>query len=99
MDGNGVTQKDLRALFDGKRGAVRQADIYTHLFVLTMEPLDFQFPYTPYPIQNEFMAALYETLSAGKIGIFESPTGTVRSRSTPRSINLEDSQRNAGQIA
>lgn len=29
MDGHGVTQKDLRALFDGKRGAVRQADIYT----------------------------------------------------------------------
>ncbi|CDH48316.1 atp-dependent rna helicase ddx11-like protein 8-like [Lichtheimia corymbifera JMRC:FSU:9682] len=46
-----------------------------------MEHIDFQFPYTPYAIQNEFMAALYETLSAGKIGIFESPTGTGKSLS------------------
>ncbi|KAI7873826.1 DNA repair helicase [Lichtheimia hyalospora FSU 10163] len=46
-----------------------------------MEHIDFQFPYTPYAIQNEFMAALYETLSEGKIGIFESPTGTGKSLS------------------
>ncbi|KAI8379057.1 ATP-dependent RNA helicase chl1 [Radiomyces spectabilis] len=42
---------------------------------------DFGFPYVPYSIQNEFMVALYDTLSKGKIGIFESPTGTGKSLS------------------
>lgn len=37
----------------------------------------FPFPFTPYAIQKDFMAALYQVLEAGKIGIFESPTGTV----------------------
>lgn len=37
----------------------------------------FPFPYTPYRIQEQFMAALYAALEAGRIGIFESPTGTV----------------------
>lgn len=40
---------------------------------------DFQFPYNPYPIQQDFMRNLYETIEQRKIGIFESPTGTVRS--------------------
>lgn len=39
--------------------------------------MTFPFPYIPYPIQEEFMAKLYQVLEAGKIGIFESPTGTV----------------------
>lgn len=45
----------------------------------TQEPggIHFPFPFTPYPIQKDFMAALYQVLEAGKIGIFESPTGTV----------------------
>lgn len=38
----------------------------------------FPFPYTPYLIQERFMAALYGALEAGRVGIFESPTGTVR---------------------
>ncbi|KAJ7329160.1 hypothetical protein JRQ81_015334 [Phrynocephalus forsythii] len=43
--------------------------------------MKFPFPYTPYPIQEEFMAKLYEVLETGKIGIFESPTGTGKSLS------------------
>lgn len=42
-------------------------------------PVSFPFPFTPYEIQHDFMTHLYKTLEAGKIGIFESPTGTVRS--------------------
>nr|XP_014337473.1 PREDICTED: probable ATP-dependent RNA helicase DDX11 isoform X3 [Bos mutus] len=38
--------------------------------------IHFPFPFTPYAIQKDFMAALYQVLEAGKIGIFESPTGT-----------------------
>lgn len=41
-------------------------------------PPRFPFPYRPYPIQERFMAALYGALQAGQVGIFESPTGTVR---------------------
>ncbi|XP_006862835.1 PREDICTED: putative ATP-dependent RNA helicase DDX11-like protein 8-like [Chrysochloris asiatica] len=43
--------------------------------------IHFPFPFTPYPIQKEFMAELYQLLEAGKIGIFESPTGTGKSLS------------------
>jgi Rad3-related DNA helicase len=39
---------------------------------------DFPFPFTPYRIQLEFMSAVYDTLERKQIGIFESPTGTVR---------------------
>ena len=35
------------------------------------------FPYEPYPIQRDFMQALYETIDAGQIGLFESPTGVA----------------------
>lgn len=37
----------------------------------------FPFPYQPYNIQQDFMQALYSALNQGKVGIFESPTGTV----------------------
>jgi len=41
-------------------------------------PSEFPFPYAqPYEIQLNFMKALYKTLELKKIGIFESPTGTV----------------------
>ncbi|XP_007935373.1 ATP-dependent DNA helicase DDX11 [Orycteropus afer afer] len=43
--------------------------------------IQFPFPYTPYSIQKDFMAELYQLLEAGKIGIFESPTGTGKSLS------------------
>ncbi|XP_022086709.1 ATP-dependent DNA helicase DDX11-like [Acanthaster planci] len=41
----------------------------------------FPFPFDPYPIQEDFMRALYRTIEEGKIGIFESPTGTGKSLS------------------
>ncbi|KAK2491208.1 hypothetical protein MC885_014481 [Smutsia gigantea] len=43
--------------------------------------IHFPFPFTPYSIQKDFMAALYQVLEGGKIGIFESPTGTGKSLS------------------
>ncbi|XP_045685142.1 putative ATP-dependent RNA helicase DDX11-like protein 8 isoform X2 [Phyllostomus hastatus] len=43
--------------------------------------IHFPFPFTPYSIQEDFMAELYQVLEAGKIGIFESPTGTGKSLS------------------
>lgn len=41
-------------------------------------PEAFPFPFTPYDIQKDFMRELYVTLERGHVGIFESPTGTVR---------------------
>ncbi|KAI3371375.1 hypothetical protein L3Q82_023967, partial [Scortum barcoo] len=41
----------------------------------------FPFPYQPYDIQEHFMRALYNALDQGKVGIFESPTGTGKSLS------------------
>ena len=41
-------------------------------------PNEFPFPYSqPYDIQLNFMKSLYKTLELKRIGIFESPTGTV----------------------
>lgn len=40
-------------------------------------PSKFLFPFTPYGIQHEFMTKLYSVLENKKLGIFESPTGTV----------------------
>ncbi|KAK9479903.1 helicase C-terminal domain-containing protein [Lipomyces japonicus] len=42
---------------------------------------DFHHPYVPYQIQLDFMNAVYDVISQGKIGIFESPTGTGKSLS------------------
>ncbi|XP_028823273.1 LOW QUALITY PROTEIN: ATP-dependent DNA helicase DDX11 [Denticeps clupeoides] len=41
----------------------------------------FPFPFQPYTIQEQFMEALYAALDQGKVGIFESPTGTGKSLS------------------
>lgn len=43
-------------------------------------PEEFPFPFQPYSIQKDFMRELYLTLERGHVGIFESPTGTVRKR-------------------
>lgn len=44
-----------------------------------MEPPEtFAFPFPPYDIQQKFMKVLYNTLENKLLGIFESPTGTVR---------------------
>lgn len=40
-------------------------------------PENFNFPFQPYSIQNEFMKNLFELIESKKLGIFESPTGTV----------------------
>lgn len=40
-------------------------------------PEVFRFPFEPYPIQLDFMKNLYQCIEQGKLGIFESPTGTV----------------------
>lgn len=40
-------------------------------------PSSFLFPFTPYAIQHNFMTKLYLALENKKLGIFESPTGTV----------------------
>ncbi|KAI7902752.1 helicase C-terminal domain-containing protein [Cokeromyces recurvatus] len=45
------------------------------------EPESFGFPFEPYDIQRDFMKELYKVFSEGKLGIFESPTGTGKSLS------------------
>ncbi|XP_046569042.1 ATP-dependent DNA helicase DDX11-like [Haliotis rubra] len=44
-------------------------------------PESFPFPFEPYDIQKGFMQELYRCLELGKVGIFESPTGTGKSLS------------------
>ncbi len=48
-----------------------------------MQPSDSKFchPYQPYDIQLRFMTSLYDCIEHGKVGIFESPTGTGKSLS------------------
>jgi chromosome transmission fidelity protein 1 len=46
-----------------------------------MAPTRFNHPYEPYPIQTQFMTSVYDCIQQGKIGIFESPTGTGKSLS------------------
>lgn len=41
----------------------------------------FHHPFEPYEIQRQFMEAVYNCIEKGKVGIFESPTGTGKSLS------------------
>uniref|UniRef100_A0A1A9VZA0 Helicase ATP-binding domain-containing protein n=1 Tax=Glossina brevipalpis TaxID=37001 RepID=A0A1A9VZA0_9MUSC len=52
--------------------------MYTRLKRLETS-VDFEFPFTPYTIQQELMQELFEILENKQIGIFESPTGTGKS--------------------
>ena len=45
------------------------------------EPKNFHHPFQPYDIQQTFMQAVYDCIEQGKVGIFESPTGTGKSLS------------------
>ena len=49
--------------------------------LINCAPVDFNFPFSPYTIQKDFMTNLYECLKDEKLGIFESPTGTGKSLS------------------
>ncbi|XP_032675564.1 ATP-dependent DNA helicase DDX11 isoform X2 [Odontomachus brunneus] len=44
-------------------------------------PQEFPFPFPAYEIQKQFMRELYNCLEGGKLGLFESPTGTGKSLS------------------
>ncbi|CAN8067289.1 unnamed protein product [Agarophyton chilense] len=44
-------------------------------------PEHFNFPGTPYDVQKQLMSVLYATIDSGKIGLFESPTGTGKTLS------------------
>ena len=46
-----------------------------------VKSIDFNFPFTPYTIQKDFMQNLFNCLKDEKLGIFESPTGTGKSLS------------------
>lgn len=46
-----------------------------------MATKDFHHPFQPYDIQQQFMQAVYDCIEDGKVGIFESPTGTGKSLS------------------
>jgi len=48
---------------------------------LLKPPDTFRFPFPPYDIQEQFMRELFQVLEGGKLGIFESPTGTGKSLS------------------
>ncbi|XP_066907954.1 ATP-dependent DNA helicase DDX11 isoform X2 [Halyomorpha halys] len=43
-------------------------------------PADFNFPFSPYTIQTDFMKNLYTAIEERKLGIFESPTGTEKQK-------------------
>lgn len=59
-------------------GACSDQDAWTqkHRFGLAEGELAVNFPFSPYSIQLDFMRELYECVSHGKMGLFESPTGT-----------------------
>lgn len=49
--------------------------------VINSSEKDFNHPYKPYSIQQDFMQNLYSVLDNSQIGIFESPTGTGKTLS------------------
>lgn len=71
-----VTQKtNTLSLKVSQQPLIRDHDIQANMEGNT-EERDFHHPYTPYPIQLDFMNALYQAIEDKCIGIFESPTGS-----------------------
>jgi chromosome transmission fidelity protein 1 len=68
---NKVADKDM-----GDGGKDVQVEVQTDL---SLTGKDFHHPFTPYKIQEEFMETVYRVLEGGggRVGILESPTGTV----------------------
>jgi hypothetical protein len=66
-----VAEKDM-----GDGGNDVQMEVQTDL---SLTRKDFHHPFTPYKIQEEFMETVYRVLEGGggRVGILESPTGTV----------------------
>jgi hypothetical protein len=80
---------DAPAVAGGVKGAARCAHAHArtqHMLTpwrvrLARAGVDFPaFPFPPYGIQLDLMRHIYATLDAGGVGVFESPTGTVRAR-------------------
>ena len=73
----GYREADLRLCFAYAKS--RLAHNEAHIFAEPEVdiPSDFPFPFEPYNIQKGFMKEVYRCLELGKVGIFESPTGTV----------------------
>lgn len=54
------------------RDSIEQAEEWSKL----MEK-NYNHPYKPYDVQRQFMSTVYKCLEEGKVGVLESPTGTV----------------------
>ncbi|CAE1316923.1 DDX11 [Acanthosepion pharaonis] len=75
---NGIEKEKTTPTFLASNSSSAAPDIKN---VILRTPEEFPFPFEPYGIQLHFMKALYKCLQEGKIGIFESPTGTGKSLS------------------
>jgi hypothetical protein len=47
---------------------------------LLLPRVEFPFPHAPYAIQRALMSNIYTAMKKKRVGIFESPTGTVSGR-------------------
>lgn len=57
-------------------GNTSEAEQEAREWALLMEK-DYHHPYIPYHVQKQFMSTVFRCLDEGKVGVLESPTGTV----------------------